>query len=368
MASVVCKFVDVIVTFRSVCRDLTSSVDERFQFSLSSVTATTNLLSSVRFNRGCLVLIWQITDFESISEYILFAKSYRNAENEIIVFAVEGELVPRSPPNRTSSMENLESDHLPPILNDVDCEEILSGVTANTIAKKTPVAAAAAIELPKRISQKSSPDVKIMSDNNKTNTRYNSFIVSVKLAVCSSDYRFRFWRGLTGFEKDLNDNLYGQHIVSKVVLKAVSSFMTDSNPNKPLVLSFHGTSGVGKNHVAKIIARNIYEKGDQSDHYITVISEHHFPHKDKVDIVQCGFWHSSIIDHHLVDHFIPFLPLELKHVRQCVLAEMASLNIPVDHDLVETVVREMPFFPQEEKIFSVKGCKTVKQKLMLNIG
>ncbi|XP_056588509.1 torsin-1A-like [Triplophysa dalaica] len=272
------------------------------------------------------------------------------------------------------------------------------------------------------------------------------------------------------FEKDLNDNLYGQHIVSKVVLKAVSSFMTDSNPNKPLVLSFHGTTGVGKNHVAKIIANNIYEKGDQSDHYITFITEFHFPHKDKVDMYSAqlkqwihgnvssfprsmfvfdemdkinprlldtikpfldytarvdgvsfrkaififlsnaggnvianlaldfwkegkdreeiqmnskgmekqifqtifndknsGFWHSSIIDHHLVDHFIPFLPLELKHVRQCVLAEMASLNIPVDHDLAETVVREIPF-SGEENIFSVKGCKTVRQKLMLNIG
>ncbi|KAA0724252.1 hypothetical protein E1301_Tti003522 [Triplophysa tibetana] len=41
---------------------------------------------------------------------------------------IEGELVPHPSPNRTSRMENLESDHLPPILNEVDCEEILSGV------------------------------------------------------------------------------------------------------------------------------------------------------------------------------------------------------------------------------------------------
>ncbi|XP_073731791.1 torsin-1A-like [Misgurnus anguillicaudatus] len=72
--------------------------------------------------------------------------------------------------------------------------------------------------------------------------------------------------------------------MSEMVLKSVSAFLTNSNPNKPLVLSFHGPTGVGKNHVAKIIARNIYEKGDQSKHLITFISEHHFPHKDKVDI------------------------------------------------------------------------------------
>ncbi|XP_073731611.1 torsin-1A-like [Misgurnus anguillicaudatus] len=271
-------------------------------------------------------------------------------------------------------------------------------------------------------------------------------------------------------KKDLNENLYGQHIVSEVVLKSVSKFMTDINPNKPLVLSFHGTTGVGKNHVAKIIARNIYEKGDQSKHFLTFISEHHFPHKAKVDIYSAqlknwirgnvssfprsmfvfdemdkmnprlvetikpfldytphvdgvsyrnaififlsnaggnvinkitldwqregqkrenlqmnsmemetqilqnifndessGFWRSSIIDRHLVDHFIPFLPLDLKHVRQCVLAEMVNMNISIAQypDLAERVAREMPFFPPEEKIFSIKGCKSVRQKLIL---
>ncbi|KAA0706419.1 Torsin-1A Dystonia 1 protein [Triplophysa tibetana] len=272
-------------------------------------------------------------------------------------------------------------------------------------------------------------------------------------------------------EKDLNENLYGQHIVSKVVLKSVSSFMKDSNPNKPLVLSFHGTAGVGKNYVSKIIARNIYKLGDKSEHFITFISEHHFPHKDKVDMYSAqlkeqihkhvlrfprtmfvfdemdkmnprlvetirpfldyathvdgvsfrnaififlsnaggdvinnialdswkagkdreelqmnskemetqilrnifndkssGFWHSSLIDRHLVDHFVPFLPLELKHVRQCVLTEMVNLNITLHHhaDLADTVARDMPFFPSE-KIFSVKGCKSVRQKLMLYV-
>uniref|UniRef100_A0A671S990 Torsin family 1 n=1 Tax=Sinocyclocheilus anshuiensis TaxID=1608454 RepID=A0A671S990_9TELE len=89
---------------------------------------------------------------------------------------------------------------------------------------------------------------------------------------------------LSGLEEDLKDSLFGQHIVSDVVLKAVTSFMTDSNPNKPLVLSFHGTTGVGKNHVAKIIARNVYKKGIQSKHIHTYISEHHFPHRKKLDL------------------------------------------------------------------------------------
>ncbi|XP_048033740.1 torsin-1A-like [Megalobrama amblycephala] len=263
---------------------------------------------------------------------------------------------------------------------------------------------------------------------------------------------------------DLRDSLFGQHIASDVVLKAVRSFMADSKPNKPLVLSFHGTAGVGKNHVAKIIARNIYKKGDQSKHVHTFISEHHFPHKEHshiyssqlkqwihgnvssfprsmfifdemdkmnpqlIDVIKpfldyntrvdgvsfhnaififlsnaggrlivdmaldfwregkkredlwinskeletkifndknSGFQHSSLIDHYLIDHFIPFLPLELKHVRKCVLAEIVHLKIPRFHDLVYSVVRGMPYFPEEERVFAVKGCKSVRQKLVL---
>uniref|UniRef100_A0A8C1I8D1 Torsin n=1 Tax=Cyprinus carpio TaxID=7962 RepID=A0A8C1I8D1_CYPCA len=272
----------------------------------------------------------------------------------------------------------------------------------------------------------------------------------------------------SGLEKDLRDSLFGQHIVYDVVLKAVTSFMTDSNPNKPLVLSFHGTAGVGKNHVAKIIAKNIYENGIESHHVHMYISEYHFPHKvmsdlykaqlkaeiyksvssfprsmfifDEMDKMQpqlidvikpfldyeanidgvsfrnaififlsnaggnviaevaldfwregkdreelwmnskeletkilqnifndknSGFLHSSIIDHHLVDHYIPFLPLELKHVRQCVMTEMHHLNMIQDYDLADEVARDLPFFPAEEKIFAVKGCKSVRQKLVL---
>ncbi len=78
-----------------------------------------------------------------------------------------------------------------------------------------------------------------------------------------------------------------------------------------------------------------------------------------------GFWHSGLINKHLIDHYIPFLPLELKHVHQCVMAEMVHLNIKPNYDVADDVARDMPFFPEEEKIFAVKGCKSVRQKLVL---
>ncbi|XP_057219206.1 torsin-1B-like [Triplophysa rosa] len=86
-----------------------------------------------------------------------------------------------------------------------------------------------------------------------------------------------------GFGKDLRKSLYGQHIALETILKAVSGFMKDSNPPKPLVLSLHGPSGVGKTYVTKIIARNIYEMGEMSKHVHTFITTYHFPHKTQTE-------------------------------------------------------------------------------------
>ncbi|XP_073678821.1 torsin-1A-like [Garra rufa] len=271
-------------------------------------------------------------------------------------------------------------------------------------------------------------------------------------------------------ENDLRKSLFGQHIAVDTVLKAVSWFMKDPDPSKPLVLSFHGPTGVGKSYVSKIIASNIYKMGEKSSHVHTFISSYHFPHKSEAEIYEHqlrkwihgnvshfphsmfifdetdkmhphlidaikpfldhnahvdgvsfhkaififlsqagghvitnvtldfwrkgnnrdelqlqsegmetqifeylfndeknGLWHSGLINHHLIDHYVPFLPLEQKHVHQCVMAEMAHLNITPNYDVADNVVRDMPFFPEEEKIFAVKGCKSVKQKLVLNL-
>ncbi|KAG8141977.1 hypothetical protein E2320_006622 [Naja naja] len=76
-----------------------------------------------------------------------------------------------------------------------------------------------------------------------------------------------------------------------------------------------------------------------------------------------GLWHSSLIDRNLIDYFVPFLPLEYKHVKMCIRAEMKSRGNAIDEEIVEKVAGEMTFFPKEEKIYSDKGCKTVQTKL-----
>ncbi|EPQ06418.1 Torsin-1A [Myotis brandtii] len=265
-------------------------------------------------------------------------------------------------------------------------------------------------------------------------------------------------------QKDLDRKLFGQHLAKKVILNALTGFISNPKPKKPLTLSLHGWTGTGKNFASKIIAENIYEGGLHSHYVHLFVATLHFPHAsnltlykdqlqlwirgnvsacarsififdemdkmhaglidaikpfldyyDHVDGVSyqkaififlsnagaeritdvaldfwrsgrqreeiklgdmehalsvsafnnknSGFWHSSLIDRNLIDYFIPFLPLEYKHLKMCIRVEMQARGYDVDEDIVTRVADEMTFFPKEERVFSDKGCKTVFTKL-----
>ncbi|KAL3042011.1 torsin family 1 isoform X1 [Trematomus bernacchii] len=268
----------------------------------------------------------------------------------------------------------------------------------------------------------------------------------------------------TGLQVDLDRKLFGQHIASRIILKAVSGFMSNDNPKKPLVLSLHGWTGTGKNFVSQLIADNVYKEGMDSSFVHIFTSELHFPHAsqletyksqlqqwikgnvtncahsmfifdemdkmhpglidsikpyldyyDKLDGVsyrkaififlsnaggesitqtaldfwkagrdreeielrdletllslavfnnkKSGLWHTSLIDKNLVDFFVPFLPLEYRHVVQCAMAEMIAKGFQPDPSVADQVARDVVYFPKTERVFSVKGCKTIESKL-----
>ncbi|XP_069465335.1 torsin-1B-like isoform X2 [Ambystoma mexicanum] len=87
----------------------------------------------------------------------------------------------------------------------------------------------------------------------------------------------------TALEEALDQRLFGQHLVKKVVLKAVTGFMKNKNPRKPLTLSLHGWSGTGKNLVSQIIAENIYKEGLQSRYVHQFIATLHFKHVHEIN-------------------------------------------------------------------------------------
>lgn len=87
---------------------------------------------------------------------------------------------------------------------------------------------------------------------------------------------------ITGLKAKLDEKVFGQHIAIEVVHKAIKGHIQNKNPAKALVLSFHGWTGCGKNHVSRIIADNLYRKGMDSKYTQQVIATHDFPHKQRV--------------------------------------------------------------------------------------
>ncbi|XP_040180603.1 torsin-1A-like [Rana temporaria] len=82
---------------------------------------------------------------------------------------------------------------------------------------------------------------------------------------------------------------------------------------------------------------------------------------------ESGFWHSSLIDKNLIDFYVPFLPLEYRHVKECVMAELRHRNLMPNEELATRVANEMTYFPKDTRMFSDKGCKTVTTKLTLHL-
>jgi predicted alpha/beta-fold hydrolase len=66
---------------------------------------------------------------------------------------------------------------------------------------------------------------------------------------------------------NLQNKLYGQQIAADIIFSAIHSHIFHSNPKKPLVLSFHGLPGSGKNYVVTMIANALFKLGEKSQFY-----------------------------------------------------------------------------------------------------
>lgn len=70
---------------------------------------------------------------------------------------------------------------------------------------------------------------------------------------------------ILSLKDNLESKLFGQHIVQEKIFRAVASHYENiDSSKKPLVLTFHGTQGTGKNYVANIIAEAVFKKGAES--------------------------------------------------------------------------------------------------------
>ncbi|XP_060788088.1 torsin-3A [Neoarius graeffei] len=76
-----------------------------------------------------------------------------------------------------------------------------------------------------------------------------------------------------------------------------------------------------------------------------------------------GFAQSELMSGHLIDFFVPFLPLEYRHVKLCARDAFAIRGMEPDETTLDEVAKAMLYVPKEEKLFSAQGCKSIPQRI-----
>jgi hypothetical protein len=105
-------------------------------------------------------------------------------------------------------------------------------------------------------------------------------LACLKMECCSASWRPANYSRL---EQLLGDNLVGQHIAQDMIVRAVRGHQRNRAPSKPLVLSFHGWTGSGKNFVSQFISDSFYKLGLSSQFVHLFIATLHF-----TDVRQAG--------------------------------------------------------------------------------
>uniref|UniRef100_A0A2P2I884 Torsin-1A-like n=2 Tax=Hirondellea gigas TaxID=1518452 RepID=A0A2P2I884_9CRUS len=76
-----------------------------------------------------------------------------------------------------------------------------------------------------------------------------------------------------------------------------------------------------------------------------------------------GLHMSELIQHSLVDYYVPFLPMERRHIELCARDDLISRGKREDENIIRNVADEMTYFPSANPLFASKGCKNVHQKV-----
>ncbi|KAJ8338791.1 hypothetical protein SKAU_G00355770 [Synaphobranchus kaupii] len=103
------------------------------------------------------------------------------------------------------------------------------------------------------------------------------------------DHMLRY--DLEGLEKTLKREVFGQREAREELLERLGDYLSTYVHNKPLVLSLHGPTGVGKSHVGRILARHFRSiLGEQL--ILQYFALHHCPlegeaHKCAGDLSSC---------------------------------------------------------------------------------
>lgn len=76
-----------------------------------------------------------------------------------------------------------------------------------------------------------------------------------------------------------------------------------------------------------------------------------------------GLQDSKLIESHVIDHFVPFLPLEQRHVEQCIKKEFNKICHRSTSDKIISDIMKAAVTIDETGVYSNNGCKRLSKKV-----
>ncbi|XP_011312559.1 torsin-like protein [Fopius arisanus] len=76
-----------------------------------------------------------------------------------------------------------------------------------------------------------------------------------------------------------------------------------------------------------------------------------------------GFHKSDAIRTSLIDHYVPFLPLEEEHVINCVKAAFANWQRDPTPEMIQEAMSYVTYGPPPHNLYAKSGCKRIEQKV-----
>ncbi|KAL3879252.1 hypothetical protein ACJMK2_031557 [Sinanodonta woodiana] len=131
---------------------------------------------------------------------------------------------------------------------------------------------------------------------------------------------------------------------------------------KAIFLFLSNTGGVD---IAEETLNNWNEGKNRED--IKLKDMEHIIQKPALNL-KSGLWHSELITKHMITAYIPFLPLERKHVKECIRDGLIAggyykKRSEIPEFKVSEILEELTFYPEGAGIFSATGCKRVVEKI-----
>lgn len=153
------------------------------------------------------------------------------------------------------------------------------------------------------------------------------------------------------------------HVMNPRVLDELIFYMNYPPPMDGLDLTKAIYLLLGNSGATKINDFTIQQFRDGRDRNSIRMNEMHNFISDKIYSEKGAFQDAEIVSRQVIDASIPFLPLERIHVKSCIERAIKERGKVATESLVEKVMEEIRFVPEDLDRFAEFGCKRIDQMI-----